>query len=307
MSAQPTGGAPAISLQAVHKSFGSNEVIRGIDLEIQPGEVVAFLGPNGAGKTTTLDMVMALSEPNSGTVQVYGMKPRKAVDQGLIAALTQTGGLLPDTTAYDHVRVMAELFGYGKERADFVIKYAGIQDIAKRKTKLCSGGEKQRIKFAMALVTDPQLLILDEPTAGMDVNTRRVFWETIHDQATAGRTVLFATHYLEEADQWADRVIVLVEGHIIADGSTAEIRSLAAGRTVTAEFDNNSEAQKAADSIGKLAASVKVDGITLKASTSDSDALLRFLLNENTGARNLEVTSQNLESAFIALTEGEQK
>jgi len=219
---------PAIQLEHVTKTFGSVHAVRGVDLTINVGEVVAVLGPNGAGKTTTLDMVLGLSQPTAGTVTIAGASPRAAVDAGHVAAITQTGGLLNDITAADHVRLIAALFGVGRARADAVIQLTGLGDFGKRRVQSLSGGEKQRVKFAMALVSDPSLLILDEPTTGMDVGARRDFWRDIHAQAAEGRTVVFATHYLEEADEFADRVVLIDHGQVIADGTTAEIRSLVA-------------------------------------------------------------------------------
>jgi ABC-2 type transport system ATP-binding protein len=264
--------------------------------------VVAFLGPNGAGKTTTLDMVMGLTEPSAGTVTINGTTPRRAVDAGQIAAVTQTGGLLNDVTVIDHVRLFAHLFGYGPDRVREVMAQTGIAGIAKRKTQACSGGEKQRLKFALALVPDPELLILDEPTTGMDVGARRDFWADIHRQATGGRTVLFATHYLEEADEYADRVVVIVRGKIVADGTTAAVRGLVSGRTVTAQFDSPEAAQAAVTTLGDLAAQAQVQGPQAVIHTAASDAVVRSLL-AGTGAHDILVASVGLEDAFLELTE----
>ena len=212
----------AITLTGVTKTFpgkhGRVEAVRGVDLEIAPGEVVAFLGPNGAGKTTTIDMILGLSEPTTGNVTVFGMTPHAAVARGLVAAVMQTGGLLKDLTVRESVEYVAALFPDARP-VDDVLATAGITDLADRRLGKCSGGEQQRVRFAMALVPDPALIVLDEPTTGMDVNARRAFWEAIHADAARGRTILFATHYLEEADAWADRVVVMRDGEIVADGS----------------------------------------------------------------------------------------
>src|SRR4051794_3481398 len=234
------GGTPptdfaAIALRDVHKSFGSVRAVDGIDLTVEPGEIVAFLGPNGAGKTTTIDMLLGLSRPTRGLVEIYGMEPHQAIARGLVAAVMQTGGLLKDLTVAETVRLTATLFSQTRPVAE-VLQRAGISDIADRMVGKCSGGQQQRLRFAMALLPDPELLVLDEPTTGMDVEGRRDFWAAIRQDAGRGRTVLFATHYLEEADAYADRIVLVRHGRIVADGTASEIKAMAAGRTVRATW-----------------------------------------------------------------------
>src|SRR3954468_8987121 len=232
-SGHPGGAAPAVQLSGVTKSFGDVHAVRGIDLRIEPGEIVAFLGPNGAGKTTTIDMVLGLSQPTTGSVEVLGLSPRQAIARGLVSAVMQTGGLLKDLSVRETVAYTASLFASAAP-VDEVLRTAGIESIADRKVGKCSGGEQQRLRFAMALLSDPALLLLDEPTTGMDVEGRRTFWSAIRADAAKGRTILFATHYLEEADQYADRIILISRGRVVADGTGSEIRALASGRTVRA-------------------------------------------------------------------------
>lgn len=287
----------AIHLDGVSKTFGDVQAVRGIDLVVEPGEIVAFLGPNGAGKTTTIDMVLGLSRPTSGDVEVYGMQPQDAVAHGLVSAVLQTGGLLKDLTVGETVELTASLFSDSRP-ADEVMARAGIAEIAGRRVGSCSGGQQQRLRFAMALLPDPELLILDEPTTGMDVEGRRDFWAAIRADASRGRTVLFATHYLDEADAYADRVVLLRRGQIVADGTSAQIKSLASGRTVRATWP-------AAD-LDRLrqvpaADTTEQRGDTVIIHSADSDAVVRYLLTE-TEARDLEVTARGLEDAFIALT-----
>ena len=226
-------GTPAVRLAGVTKDFGHVHAVRGIDLEIEPGEMVAFLGPNGAGKTTTIDMILGPLAPDHGDVEVLGMQPRQAIARGLVAAVMQTGGLLKDLTVRETVQYTASLFADTKP-VDEVLESAGITGIADRRVAKCSGGEQQRLRFAMALLSDPALLLLDEPTTGMDVEGRRSFWSAIREDAQQGRSVLFATHYLEEADQYADRIILISNGLVVADGTGSEIKALATGRTVRA-------------------------------------------------------------------------
>jgi ABC-2 type transport system ATP-binding protein len=294
----PTGAQSlAIELAGVHKNFGHVEAVKGINLSVVPGEIVAFLGPNGAGKTSTIDVILGLSQPTSGRVSVYGMHPRQAIARGLISAVMQTGGLLKDLTVAETAQYTASLFARSEPVAG-VLKRAGIDGIADRMVGKCSGGEQQRLRFAMALLPDPELLILDEPTTGMDVEGRRSFWAAIRQDAELGRTVLFATHYLEEADAYADRIILLRHGEIVADGTSAEVKALAAGRTVRATLAG---AEEAALRAIPGADSVEVRGDTVFVHSSDSDAVARYLLT-TTAARDLEITTRGLEDAFIALT-----
>ena len=223
----------AIELRGVHKRFGPVHAVRGIDLTVGVGEVVAFLGPNGAGKTTTIDIVLGLSDPTGGSVAVFGTTPHQAVRRGLVAAVMQNGGLLKDFTVAETLEYTARLFVVTRPVGE-VMERAGITAVAARMVGKCSGGEQQRLRFAMALLPDPELLVLDEPTQGMDVEGRRDFWRAIHEDATGGRTIVFATHYLEEADAYADRVVLIRRGEVVADGSAAEVKSLASGRTVQA-------------------------------------------------------------------------
>jgi ABC-2 type transport system ATP-binding protein len=297
---------PALALRGLHKEFSSSSgpvhAVAGIDLTIMPGEIVAFLGPNGAGKTTTIDMVLGLSAPSSGTVEVFGHSPARAIAGGQVAAVMQTGGLLRDITVAETVELTASLFGSTEPAAPY-LERAGIADIADRTVAKCSGGQQQRLRFAMALVSEPDLLLLDEPTTGMDVEGRREFWSAIREDAAQGRTVVFATHYLEEADAYADRIVLVSGGRIVADGSSAEIKNLASGRTVTALFDDASDLGNAADAVRALPATETVEnrGLRLIVRTPDSDAVARLLLT-TTPARDLEVTAENLEEAFVALT-----
>ena len=291
--------APAIELRGLHKTFGAVHAVDGLDLVVQPGEVVAFLGPNGAGKTTTIDMMLGLARPDEGTVRVLGTTPEDAIAEGRIAAVLQTGGLLRDLT----VRETAELLGSFVDHprpVDEVLTRAGLTQVAGRAVGKCSGGEQQRLRFALALLPDPQVLLLDEPTTGMDVGGRREFWNAIRADAADGRTVVFATHYLEEADAYADRIVLVSHGRVVADGTAAHIRSIASGRVVSAAFDDRPPTDD------ELLAFPGIDLIERRGErvllhTHDSDALARTLFGW-TSAHDVEITSLGLEEAFLTLT-----
>ncbi len=276
---------PALQALGLTKQFrgqGGETVtaVDGIDLTIGSGEIVAFLGPNGAGKTTTVDMLLGLTSPTSGTIEVYGGPPHRAVADGRVSAVMQTGGLLPDFTVRETIRAIAGLHGR-PDRVDVVVERTGLGPLANRLVKACSGGEQQRLKFALALVPDPDLVILDEPTTGMDVSARHEFWETMRADAADGRTIVFATHYLAEADAFADRTVLMARGRIVADGPTAEVRAAHGGRTVSF--------RPPADVVGVHG----VDEVWL----DDVRKAVAPL-----GITDLEVASASLEAAFLTLT-----
>jgi ABC-2 type transport system ATP-binding protein len=298
VSGHPGGETvPAVHLSGVTKDFGPVHAVRGIDLSLEPGEIVAFLGPNGAGKTSTIDMVLGLSQPTTGSVEVLGLQPREAIARGLVSAVMQTGGLLKDLSVRETVAYTASLFADSAPVED-VLRTAGIESIADRKVGKCSGGEQQRLRFAMALLSDPALLLLDEPTTGMDVEGRRTFWSAIRADAEKGRTVLFATHYLEEADQYADRIVLISQGRIVADGTGSQIKALAAGRTVRATLPG-ADARRLSELPGVESVDLRGDAVYVHA--KDTDAVARYLLTE-TAAHDLEITARGLEDAFLSLT-----
>lgn len=320
---------PAIEARELTKQFRKgDEVVRavdGIDLTVEPGQIVAFLGPNGAGKTTALDMVLGLTKPDGGAVSVCGLTPRQAVLAGRVSAVLQTGGLLADLTVAETVRLVASTFDGARPVAE-VMERAGISGLAKRRVSKCSGGEQQRLRFALALLPDPQVLILDEPTAGMDVTARRDFWATMRADTAAGRTVVFATHYLEEANAFAERVVMIASGRIVADGTVREIRSRGAGRQVSVDlrredvsgYDATRDPIRTGDAgpgnapyddaswlaairalPGVVAAEVEGDRVQISATDTDATALA---LLRDLGATNIEIAPATLDNAFVALT-----
>ena len=299
----------AVRLDSVTKSFpvaGADPVVavRNLSLEIPRGEIVAFLGPNGAGKTTTLDMVLGLTSPTSGTVEVFGVRPSEAVNAGRIAAVLQTGGLLGDLTVEETVRMIANVYETTLSPEDAMDR-AGVRAFAKRRVSKCSGGEQQRLRFALALLPEPDLLILDEPTAGMDVNARKDFWATMRAEAHEGRTIIFATHYLQEANDFAERIVLIGNGELIADGDVAEIRDRSGARLLSVIWPD-ADLDRVRTLPGVRAVARDADRVEIEA--EDADALARFLLTE-TAARDLLIAAPTLDDAFteLTLTNGQER
>ncbi|WP_026925505.1 ABC transporter ATP-binding protein [Glycomyces arizonensis] len=298
MSNETTSGAPAVELRGVRKHYGEVAAVDGIDLSIRVGEVVALLGPNGAGKSTAIDMILGLSGPDAGSVAVFGRAPTEAVADGAIGAMLQNGTLLDDLTVAETIGLVASLHR-SPMPVEQVMRRTGVEDLAKRRANRLSGGQQQRVRFAIALVSDPSLLILDEPTAAMDPAARRDFWKAIYEDTAHGRTVLFATHYLEEAEEFADRVVLMRSGKIVADGPVAQVRAAASGRTIRAVVPGAGE-----EALGALPAvtACELREQRVRLSSSDSDATLRALLERFPAARDIEIASAGLEDAFLSLT-----
>jgi len=292
-----TSERTGIRLTNLTKSYGDLKAVAGIDLLINPGETLALLGPNGAGKSTTIDMMLGLIRPDAGSVSLFGASPTEAVDAGVVSGMLQTGSLPQYLSVRELVAMMASLYPHPLKVED-ALRHAGILEIADRATSKLSGGQTQRVRMAIALIADPEMLVLDEPTAALDVEGRRNFWESIRGVAARGKTIIFATHYLEEADAYADRIILLRHGLIVADGTSSEVKAMAAGRTVRATLAGADEAMLRAI---PGADGVEVRGETVLIHSNDSDAVARYLLM-STQARDLEIAPRGLEDAFIALT-----
>ncbi len=276
----------AVVLQGLVKSYGPVRAVTGVDLQIRHGETVALLGPNGAGKTTTIDMMLGLTKPDTGSVSLFGQLPRAAVARGAVGGMLQNGTLLRDLTVRELVAMVGGLYP-DPLSVDDVLRITDTVDIADRRTQKLSGGQAQRVRFAMALVSNPELLILDEPTASLDVGSRREFWGVMRRSAALGKTVVFATHYLEEADLYADRVVVMTRGRIVADGPATEIKARVGRKNIRATL-----------------ADVGIDSLRELPRCVDSDQALRLLLSRYPAASDIEVTGVGLEEAFIEITEG---
>ncbi|MDR8414049.1 ABC transporter ATP-binding protein [Nonomuraea sp. 3-1Str] len=309
----------AVAASGLRKSYAGRPAVAGVDLLVAPGEMVALLGPNGAGKSTTVDMLLGLTTPDAGEVSLFGRPPREAVAGGAVGVMLQEAALPDDATVHETVAMICSLHRAPMpvERA---LRLAGVEDLAGRRAAALSGGQRQRVRLAMALAPDPGLLVLDEPTSAMDVSARRGFWHSMREYARTGRTVLFATHYLEEAETHADRVVLMRAGAIVADGPVTAVMARVGGRilratvpltapaTVPATVPATGSATGRQDLAGLLSglpgvASAELDGERATLSCSDSDAALRALLARFPAARDIEVRAPGLEEAFVLLTE----
>ncbi|MBS1870907.1 MAG: ABC transporter ATP-binding protein [Actinobacteria bacterium] len=291
-----------IALAGLSKTYSSPEgpvhAVRGIDMRVAAGETVALLGPNGAGKSTTIDMLLGLARPDAGEVSVFGRAPADAVAAGAVGAMLQTGELIRDLDVRELVAMVASLYPRPLD-VDETLALCGIEQIAGRRTQKLSGGQTQRVRFAIALVSDPELLVLDEPTVALDVEGRRAFWQTMRAFAARGKTVVFATHYLEEADAHADRVVLMAQGRIVADGPPTEIKGLVGSRTIRATLPG-----APLDALGALPGVTSADrrGDAIVLVCADSDAAIRALLAAYPQASDVEIAGAGLEQAFVALT-----
>jgi ABC-2 type transport system ATP-binding protein len=295
-----------IRLAGLVKTFkspqGPVQAVRGVDIAIAPGETLALLGPNGAGKSTTIDMLLGLTEPDAGTVSLFGGTPEEAIADGRVGAMLQAGGLLRELSVRELIAMMASLYPRPLD-VDEVLDLTGLTDTAQQRTEKLSGGQAQRVRFAVALVSNPDLLVLDEPTVAMDVEGRHAFWATMREFASRGKTIVFATHYLEEADDFADRVVLMARGRIVADGPPTEIKARVGSRTIRATLPH-ADVQELRGLPGVATAERRGDAVELRC--SDSDAAIRALLAREPGASDIEISGAGLEEAFLRLTGDEQ-
>ncbi|CNF42613.1 multidrug ABC transporter ATPase [Mycobacterium tuberculosis] len=294
---------PAVVFSGAAKNYGAVRAVDGLDLSLGRGTSVALLGPNGAGKSTTIAMLLGLVPPDAGTVRVLGTAPRRAVRDGRVGAMPQSGRLIGGVTvrellAFVRRSYAARARGRAVPAPAETLEIAHLTDLAGRRADRLSGGQAQRVRFAIAVAGAPDLLVLDEPTTGLDIEARRELWASVRSYAELGRTVLFSTHYLEEADDYADRIVVIDRGRVIADGTSEAIKRRVPGRTVGFDLDGPAAALDGLP--GVVGSEVRGDRALLH--TTDSDATV-LALAEAGMVRNLEVTGAGLEEAFLALTE----
>jgi ABC-2 type transport system ATP-binding protein len=297
LEVHPVSRSAAVAFDGITRRFGETVALDGVALRIEPGETVALLGPNGAGKSTAIGIMLGLLDPTAGEARTLGVAPRDAVSSGQVGAMLQAAALPVGARVGELVDLARALYPRPSARED-VLERAGLTALAPRRADTLSGGEQQRVRFAMAIAGDPSLVFLDEPTVAMDVESRRAFWADMRRAAAEGRTVLFATHYLDEADHVADRILVLDRGRIVADGSPAALKATVAERTV--RFVLPVDAADPADLPGVIAGTRHGDERSL--TSRDADATVRALVERGVPFRHLEVTGADLDAAFLALT-----
>ena len=284
------------TMSAVTHRYGNVVALDGLNLEIRAGEVLAVLGPNGAGKTTAINLLLGTLRAQEGTVEVFGRDPGARAARMRRGAMLQASGV-PDTlTVAEHLELFSSYYP-APLPVSRLLKMAGLKNLRERRYGKLSGGQKQRVMFALALAGDPQLVFLDEPTTGLDVEARRSLWNEIRELKAAGRTAVLTTHYLEEADALADRIAVIHRGRVVAEGTSAEIKSRAADRSVRCITSVDAGAVAALPGVAR----VEVSGQHLEILTSRPEDLLRTLLDLDADLRDLQVSGAGLEDAFLTL------
>ena len=303
MAVLPTATSTATAAAALHNvthRYGSHTALRNLSLTLQPGQVVALLGPNGAGKTTAVKLLLGLLKPSEGAVTVFGQSPTERTVRQRIGAMLQVARV-PETLAVgEYLDLFRSYYPHPLPTAQ-IVAAAGLDGIEKRQFKDLSGGQKQRMLFALALCGDPDLVFLDEPTLGMDIETRHSLWREVRSLADRGKTVLLTTHYLEEADTLADRILVIAEGAVVAEGTPTEIKSRVTGRKIKCVTNLTNAFLLSLPSVR----SVEATGAGITITVDAAEEVLRSMLAADASLHSLEVSSPALEDAFLALTKKE--
>src|SRR5580704_8515068 len=286
------------SLEGVNMNYGTVQALRGVDFRVQAGEVVALLGPNGAGKTTAVKLLLGLLQPNAGRARVFGGDPTNPENRMRTGAMLQVGRVPETLRVREHIDLFSSYYPQPLPLAE-VLTAAGLEKLADRKFGDLSGGQRQRVLFALAICGDPDLLFLDEPTVGLDVESRRMLWDEIRRMVERDKTVLLTTHYLEEADALADRVAVINRGEIIAEGTPTEIKAKTCGRRIRCVSRLDMNTVRAFPGV----AEVRRDRDSYEIRVADAEPVLRELLLRDSTVRGIEVVGAGLEEAFLALTQ----
>ncbi len=292
---------PAVELVKASKRYGEVQALKDVSFSVEAGEVLAMLGPNGAGKTTSISLMLGTRKPTSGTVRLFGRDPRDIRARSRIGVMLQESGVPGMLRVRELVELFCSYYPAPLPAAE-AIAMAGLEAKARSLVKDLSGGQRQRLYLALAVCGNPDVLFLDEPTVGMDVEGRRTFLQEIAQLAARGRTVVLTTHYLEEADQLARRVIVIDRGSVIADSTPAEIKSRVAGKRITF-----ATAERISDGVlaGLPLNSQQVEDHTVRLLTNEPERVLRELFSRGVEMHQLEVSGADLEEAFLAMTHAE--
>jgi ABC-2 type transport system ATP-binding protein len=286
------------SLENVNKNYGDVRALRGVDFQVRAGEVVALLGPNGAGKTTAVKLLLGLMLPNSGKVRVFGADPTNPENRIRTGAMLQVGRVPETLRVGEHIDLFSTYYQRSLPIAE-VLAAAGLEKLRDRKYAELSGGQKQRVLFALAICGDPDILFLDEPTVGLDVEARRILWDEIRQLVNRGKTVLLTTHYLQEADALADRIAVIHQGEIIAQGTPSEIKAKTGGKRIRCITSLNLSILRQIPGV----TAVQQDREAVEIHASHAESIIRELLSRDPALTGLEITTAGLEEAFLALTQ----
>ena len=286
------------SLEQVNKNYGPVRALRGVDFRVRAGEVVALLGPNGAGKTTAIKLLLGLMPPTAGKVRVFGNDPTNPENRLRTGAMLQVGRVPETLRVREHIDLFSTYYRRSLPLSE-VLAAAGLEKLRDRKYAELSGGQKQRVLFALAICGDPDLLFLDEPTVGLDVEARRLLWDEIRELVGRGKTVLLTTHYLQEADALADRIAVIHQGEIIAEGTPAEIKAKTAGKRIRCVTSLSLSSLRQIKGVTE----VREDRGAVEIHASEAEAIVRELLTRDPALTGLEIASAGLEEAFLALTQ----
>jgi ABC-2 type transport system ATP-binding protein len=294
--------AVVASLDAVNKNYGEIRALKGVNFRVRAGELVALLGPNGAGKTTAVKLLLGLLQPNAGKVRVFGGDPTNPENRMRTGAMLQVGRVPETLRVREHIDLFSSYY-QNPMPASAVLAAAGLEKLSDRKFGDLSGGQRQRVLFALAICGNPDLLFLDEPTVGLDVEARRMLWEQIRQLVGRGKTVLLTTHYLQEADALADRVAVINKGEIIAEGTPAEIKAQTAGKRIRCITNISIDMLRRIPGVTE----VKEDREAIELRVPEAESVVRELLARDASLAGLEVSAAGLEEAFLALTQESSK
>jgi ABC-2 type transport system ATP-binding protein len=293
-----SAGTVVASLEGVSKNYGEIRALRNVNFRVGAGQVMALLGPNGAGKTTAVKLLLGLMQPNSGKTRVFGGDPTNPQNRMRTGAMLQVGRVPETLLVREHIDLFSSYYPKPMRLGE-VLAAAGLEKLRDRKFGDLSGGQRQRTLFALAICGDPDLLFLDEPTVGLDVEARRALWEEIRRLVGRGKTVLLTTHYLEEADALADRIAVINQGEIIAEGTPAEIKGQTSGKRIRCITSLSVDSLRQIPGVSDA----KQDRGAVEITARDAEPVVRALLARDASLSGLEVTSAGLEEAFLALTQ----